>query len=73
MKTSLEERLALANEVYERRLEPEEFERRLTAARNPDADLERLEQMEWFCRRYPTAIERLRYVTQKARAWKRRR
>ena len=71
MKTTLEERLRVAREVYERKLPPEEFERRLAATRTAEADAERRAQMQWFCRRYPTALARLRYVTERTRAWTR--
>lgn len=53
----------------ERRLSPEEFE---AYVRAPISDAERsatLELVAWFCRRYPTAGERLAYVRRAYRRW----
>ena len=69
MKRSLEERRALADRIYNKRLTPEEFEKRLAASRTPEQVAERRAKIDWFCRRYPTALERLRYITARSRSW----
>jgi hypothetical protein len=55
----------LADAVYEAPLPPDEFERRLAAARKelegPEGDALR-EFIAWFRRRYPTPLERIRYA-----------
>lgn len=59
---------AIADQVYEVPLPPEEFERRLRDAMaelaGPEGEALR-EQLEWFARRYPTPLERLRYSRRK--------
>jgi hypothetical protein len=58
--------------IWEEPLPPEEFERLVHRA---IADLDGPEGeemaafMDWFKRRYPTALERLRYTTRKYREW----
>ena len=59
---------AIADQVYEVPLPAEEFERRLRDAMaelaGPEGQAMR-EQLEWFARRYPTPLERLRYSRRK--------
>ena len=55
--------------MAERRLSDAEIEAYLQA---PISDAERdsvLEQVHWFCRRYPTGADRLAYVRQAWRRW----
>lgn len=57
----------IAEEVYLTPISEEEFERRLAARRTPEDDEERRRLIAWFSRRYPTPLERLRYVTRRVR------
>ncbi len=54
--------------VYDEVLPPEEFERRLAealrCAAGPEGD-EMRELIEWFTRRYPRPLDRLRYCRRK--------
>lgn len=61
-----------AEAAWEAPLSPEEFHRRLAIAL---ADREQIQEnaglCAWFCRRYPTAGERLAYVRRKYAEWTR--
>lgn len=49
--------------LWEQPLEPEEFERRLSAALADDDSIEEAAALvRWFLRRYPTAQERFAYA-----------
>jgi hypothetical protein len=60
--------LEIANEIYETPLSPEEFDRRLALAR-AEGDEELRELIAWFCKRYPTPLERLRHSRRVTRSW----
>jgi hypothetical protein len=63
-----EEAIRLGREINERELSPEEFDRKVLAGLADEQDLaERIELVRWFCRRYPTAGERLSYARRKVR------
>lgn len=57
--------------LSERAIAPEEFERRLRAITEEEI-AENLALITWFVRRYPTARERLRYVSRKHKQWTRK-
>lgn len=61
---------------WERPLPPDEFDRLLRKALDeldgPEGD-EMRAHMEWFKRRYPTALDRLRYSTRMYKQWMRTR
>lgn len=67
---SKSKRSELAAHVYEQRLDAELFEERLCAGRTPEQDAERLALMNWFRRRYPTPLSRLRYCSRQSRLWR---
>ena len=51
--------------VWDAKLSPEEFDRRERELRLPERAAEHAEMdamIAWFCRRYPTPLDRLRYV-----------
>jgi hypothetical protein len=56
--------------IWEARLSPEEFTRRVDAALAEHEEIEhQVELITWFSRRYPTARERLAYARRKYAAW----
>ena len=55
------------DEIMNRRLAPEEFER--LASRTDEERTADLELIDWFMRRYPTAEARLAYARRAHRAW----
>jgi hypothetical protein len=63
-------------DIWEEPLPPAEFDRLVQKAiadlDGPEGD-EMAAFMEWFTRRYPTPLERLRYTTRKYREWSRTR
>jgi hypothetical protein len=59
--------------IWEERLSPEEFTRRVDAALAETEEIaEQVELIRWFSRRYPTAKERLAYARRKYAEWTRR-
>ncbi|MFO0586820.1 MAG: hypothetical protein U0441_04745 [Polyangiaceae bacterium] len=61
-----------AEAIYERSLEPEEFDRLLREALANTQQMERnRELLRWFKRRYPTARDRLAYARRKYAEWTR--
>ena len=61
-----------AQAIYERSLEPEEFDRLLREALADTEQMERnRELIRWFKRRYPTARDRLSYARRKYAEWTR--
>jgi hypothetical protein len=57
------QRRALAEQIYEQSLSPDEVTRRLAAARGDVVDeAEARSLIAWFCRRYPNPIDRMRYA-----------
>ena len=62
--------IARVAELSERRLTPEEFNAYVNAPMS-QAELEGIrESIDWFCRRYPTVLERLAYARRAYRRWK---
>lgn len=60
----------IARAICERELTPEEFDRRCAAAlAEEDTLADARELVRWFRRRYPTALERLRYARRQHAAW----
>ncbi len=56
----------LGRQLWERPLEPAEFERRVALALAETGELAELAELAtWFKRRYPTASERLAYARRK--------
>lgn len=55
--------------ISERRLSADEFQALLSVPIGPDERARVLELVDWFCRRYPTAAERLAYVRRAYRRW----
>lgn len=61
-----------AQAIYEKSLEPAEFDRLLQEALADKEQMERnLELIRWFKRRYPTARDRLAYARRKYAEWTR--
>lgn len=61
-----------AEAIYNRSLEPEEFDRLLGEALSNTEQMERnRELIRWFKRRYPTARDRLAYARRKYAEWTR--
>lgn len=60
---------AIADSIYNQPLSPKEFEERLVAAMTPEQNEERKALIAWFTCRYPTPMERLKYVTARSRQW----
>jgi hypothetical protein len=60
------------SDLTERTLTVAEAEAYLSAPISEDERQHTLQLVEWFLRRYPTPIERLRYVTRAYRRWQRR-
>jgi hypothetical protein len=55
--------------LSERQLSPEEFAALVAAPIEAD-ERERMQALiDWFCRRYPTPLERLAYVRRATRRW----
>jgi hypothetical protein len=61
--------LAEIRRLSERRLSPEEFAAHADAPILAEERERVLELIEWFCRRYPTPLERLAYVRRATRRW----
>ena len=58
--------------IWEERLSPEEFTRRVDAALAESEEIaEQVNLIRWFSRRYPTAKERLAYARRKYAEWTR--
>ena len=58
--------------IWEARLSPEEFTRRVDAALAESEEIaEQVNLIRWFSRRYPTAKERLAYARRKYAEWTR--
>jgi hypothetical protein len=61
--------LAEIRRLAERRLSPQEFAALVEAPIDAD-ERERMQALiDWFCRRYPTPLERLAYIRRAARRW----
>jgi hypothetical protein len=61
-----------AEAAWETPLSPEEFDRRLAAALAEEDEIQANAKLcEWFCRRYPTAGDRLAYARRKYAEWTR--
>ena len=60
---------ARVRELTDRELSVAEAEAYVTAPMSDQELRETLELVEWFRRRYPTPIDRLRYVTKAYRRW----
>jgi hypothetical protein len=61
---------ARVRELTERSLSIEEANGYLSTPITDDERRATLELVEWFCRRYPTPLDRLRYVTRAYRRWR---
>jgi hypothetical protein len=57
--------------LVEARLEPEEFERRVSAPLSAEEIAETAELVRWFTHRYPTVKSRLDYARRKYAEWTR--
>lgn len=57
--------------LTERSLTPEEADAYLATPMSDEERRHSRELIEWFQRRYPTPLERLRYVTRAYRRWQR--
>jgi hypothetical protein len=56
-------------QLIDRRVSAEELRAALTEPLSDEEREEILELVRWFCRRYPTALERSAYVRQAYRRW----
>lgn len=62
--------IAHVRELAERRLTAQEFNAYVNAPMS-QAELEGIwESVDWFCRRYPTVLERLAYARRAYQRWK---
>ncbi len=62
----------IAYEIYEKPLEPEEFDRRVREVLADATEQENIaELIAWFVKRYPTVEARLAYVRRHAKALRR--
>jgi hypothetical protein len=57
--------------LLDREMSLEEADAYLRAPLDESEVATTLELAEWFCRRYPTPLQRLQYVTRATRRWRR--
>jgi hypothetical protein len=58
-------------DLVEKRLSPEEFERRVATPLTAEEAADLADLIRWFTRRYPTPKERLAYARRKFAEWTR--